>query len=91
MDAISRLNFAMAEELGLLIDGATNYAIYMLDKVGRITIWNRGAERIKGWTGAEIIGRNFAVTYTPGDLAVGSPNDLHKPSMGFNPRVAQEA
>jgi two-component system sensor kinase FixL len=72
-DATSRKNIAMAEELSLLIDGATNYAIYMLDKVGRITIWNRGAERIKGWTGAEIIGLNFAITYTPEDLAAGKP------------------
>lgn len=72
-DAKSQNNIAMAEELSLLIDGATNYAIYMLDKVGRITIWNRGAERIKGWTGAEIIGQNFAITYTPEDLAAGKP------------------
>ncbi|MDM7957946.1 PAS domain S-box protein [Blastomonas sp.] len=72
-DAISQKNTVMAEELGLLIDGATNYAIYMLDQVGRITIWNRGAERIKGWAGAEVIGRNFAITYTPEDLAAGKP------------------
>lgn len=78
MGAISRENVALAEELGLLIDGATNYAIYMLDKVGHITIWNRGAERINGWTTAEIIGRNFAITYTPEDLANGKPAfDLH--------------
>ncbi len=37
----------MRDELALLIDGATNYAIYMLDPDGRVTIWNRGAERIK--------------------------------------------
>ena len=63
----------MTEELGLLIDGATNYAIYMLDKAGRITIWNRGAERIKGWTEAEVIGRDFAITYSPEDVATGKP------------------
>ena len=38
---------AVADELALLIDGATNYAIYMLDRQGIVTIWNRGAERIK--------------------------------------------
>jgi len=64
----------MAEELGLLIDGATNYAIYMLDPKGRVTIWNRGAERIKGWAEAEIIGRDFAIFYTPEDVAAGKPH-----------------
>ncbi|QNA86843.1 PAS domain S-box protein [Sphingomonas sp. So64.6b] len=71
----------MAEELGLLIDGATNYAIYMLDPEGRVTIWNRGAERIKGWTEAEIIGRNFELFYSPEDIAAGKPaSDLGRAS-----------
>jgi two-component system sensor kinase FixL len=48
-----------------LSDGATSYAIYMLDPEGRVTIWNLGAERIKGYTEAEIIGANFALFYTP--------------------------
>ena len=63
----------IGEELGLLIDGATNYAIYMLDTDGLVTIWNRGAERIKGWSEAEIIGRHFAVFYPPEDVASGKP------------------
>lgn len=62
-----------ADELGLLIDGATNYAIYMLDTEGHVTIWNRGAERIKGWTESEIIGRHFATFYPPSDVAEGKP------------------
>ena len=70
---IARRNVAMAEELSLLIDGATNYAIYMLDPMGRVTIWNRGAERIKGWAEADIIGCDFAIFYTPEDIAVGKP------------------
>ncbi len=65
----------MAEELGLLIDGATNYAIYMLDPEGRVTLWNLGAERIKGWTEVEIIGSNFAKFYLPEDAAGGKPAD----------------
>lgn len=71
--AIARSNVAMADELGLLIDGATNFAIYMLDPNGRVTIWNRGAERIKGWTEAEIIGRHIELFYTPEDVAAGKP------------------
>ena len=72
-DAVER-GAAMAEELGLLIDGAINYAIYMLDPQGRVTIWNRGAERIKGWAEADIIGRNFAIFYTAEDVAAGKPH-----------------
>ena len=71
--AAARDNAALAEELGLLIDGATNYAIYMLDPDGRVTIWNRGAERLKGWCEAEIIGRDFSIFYTPEDQAAGRP------------------
>ncbi len=66
-------NTVMAEELSLLIDGATTYAIYMLDPSGRVTIWNRGAERIKGWTEAEIIGCDFSRFYSPDDVVAGKP------------------
>ena len=64
---------ALTDELGLLIDGATNYAIYMLDPDGCVTIWNRGAERIKGWTEAEIIGRHVSIFYPPDEVATGKP------------------
>ena len=71
----ARRHAILAEELGLLIDGATNYAIYMLDPQGRVTLWNRGAERIKGWTEAEIIGQDAAIFYPPDDVAAGKPKD----------------
>lgn len=68
-----------ADELGLLIDGATNYAIYMLDPEGRITIWNLGAERIKGWTQAEVVGRHVSIFYPPDEVAAGKPqSDLDR-------------
>lgn len=63
----------MRDELALLIDGATNYAIYLLDPDGRVTIWNRGAERIKGWTAAEIVDRDFAIFYPADEVAAGKP------------------
>jgi len=72
-EPIARDSAAIAEELGLLIDGATNYAIYMLDPMGKVTIWNRGAERIKGWAEADIIGRDFSIFYTPEDVSAGKP------------------
>ena len=53
----------LAEELGLLIDGARSYAIYMLDSQGRVTIWNRGAERLTGWSEKEVLGRNFSLFF----------------------------
>ena len=65
----------LADELALLIDGATNYAIYMLDPQGRVTIWNRGAERIKGWAAKEVVGRDFAVFYPAEEVAAGKPQD----------------
>ncbi|MBB5987918.1 PAS domain S-box protein [Sphingobium lignivorans] len=62
-----------AEELNLLIDAAQGLAIYMLDPAGRVTIWNRGAERLKGWTEAEIIGQHASIFYPPDALAEGRP------------------
>jgi two-component system sensor kinase FixL len=81
-EAVANRGAVMAEELGLLIDGATNYAIYMLDRNGRVTIWNEGAERIKGWSEAEVIGRDFAIFYTAEDVASGKPAaDLERASL----------
>jgi two-component system, LuxR family, sensor kinase FixL len=80
----------LGEELALLIDGATNYAIYMLDPHGDVTIWNRGAERIKGWSQIEILGRNVAVFYLPEDVAAGKPGaDLARASA--EGRVEEES
>ena len=61
-------------ELGLLIDSATNYGIYMLDPEGRVTIWNQGAQRIKGWSHAEVLGRHCSMFYAPADVAAGKPD-----------------
>jgi two-component system, LuxR family, sensor kinase FixL len=80
-ESVSSRNVAMLEELGLLIDGAVDYAIYMLDPDGHVTIWNRGAERLKGWREAEIIGRHFTIFYSPDDVAGGKPQrDLERAS-----------
>lgn len=47
----------------LLVDSISDYAIYMLDIHGRITSWNPGAERIKGYTASEIIGQHYSVLH----------------------------
>ena len=44
----------------LLLDAVTDYAIFMLDPEGFVTTWNVGAERIKGYTAAEIVGQHFS-------------------------------
>jgi PAS domain S-box-containing protein len=57
----------------ILVQGVTDYAIYMLDADGRVTNWNAGAERIKGYTPEEITGEHFSRFYTPEDLDLGVP------------------
>jgi PAS domain S-box-containing protein len=59
------------ERFRLLVQNVKDYAIYMHDLNGVITVWNEGAERILGWRADEIIGRTFAAFYTPEDAAAG--------------------
>jgi PAS domain S-box-containing protein len=61
------------ERFRLLIEGVVDYAIYMLDPDGIISSWNAGAEAIKGYTAAEIIGKHFSRFYTQEDLQAGKP------------------
>lgn len=64
---------AFGEELELLIDAAQDYAIYMLDPSGHVMIWNKGAERLKGWREDEILGRHSSVFYPPDQVEEGKP------------------
>jgi PAS domain S-box-containing protein len=57
-----------------LVAGVTDCAIYMLDPNGYVSSWNPGAERIKGYTADEIIGRHFSQFYTVEDRAIGLPD-----------------
>jgi PAS domain S-box-containing protein len=57
----------------LLVQGVTDYAIYMLSLEGHVTNWNTGAERIKGYSAAEIVGQHFSRFYTPQDVAARMP------------------
>ena len=57
----------MQEDYRLLIDSIKDYAIYMLDADGRISTWNAGAQRMKGYIAAEIIGQHFSLLFIPED------------------------
>ncbi|HEX5379013.1 MAG TPA: PAS domain S-box protein [Phenylobacterium sp.] len=61
------------QEFRLLVQAVTDYAIYMLSPSGRVTNWNAGAERIKGYRPQEIIGEHFSRFYTEEDRAAGLP------------------
>ena len=65
-----------AEEFKILVDGVTDYAIFMLDRQGRITTWNSGAERLKGYKADEIIGKDFSIFYAPEARQAGHPTRL---------------
>jgi PAS domain S-box-containing protein len=57
----------------LLVEAVQDYAIFMLDPTGHIASWNAGAQRIKGYTASEIIGRHFRVFYPPEQQASRHP------------------
>lgn len=66
----------LADELRLLIDGAPNYAIYLLDTGGHVTIWNRGAARLTGWEEEEVLGRHFSLFFPEDAIAEGRPSSM---------------
>jgi PAS domain S-box-containing protein len=61
------------ERFRLLVQSAKDYAIFMLDPEGNIATWNEGAQRIKGYTAQDIIGRHFSTFYPPEDVIAGKP------------------
>src|SRR3954463_11385104 len=65
-----------SNELRVLTDSVRDYAIFVLDHTGRVMTWNRGAQNIKGYSPAEIIGEHFSRFYTPEDQKAGRPAKL---------------
>jgi PAS domain S-box-containing protein len=61
------------QKFRMLVQGVTDYAIYMIDPRGYITNWNLGGERIKGYRAEEVIGGHFSQFYMPEDRAAGIP------------------
>jgi PAS domain S-box-containing protein len=60
----------------LLVERVRDYAIFILDPEGHIRSWNEGAQRIKGYTRDEILGKPMSTFYTPEDIAAGRPAKL---------------
>jgi PAS domain S-box-containing protein len=56
-----------------LVDAATDYAIFLLDRDGCVLTWSAGAKALKGYAADEIVGRHFSVFYPPEDVAAGKP------------------
>lgn len=71
-DAANLLH-ASEEQFRLLVQGVTDYAIYMLSPAGVVTNWNAGAKRIKGYSDVEIVGKHFSTFYTVDDQQIGLP------------------
>jgi PAS domain S-box-containing protein len=72
--ADSTVPFAAAgRRYQLLVDSIIDYAIYMLDREGRVATWNPGAERLKGYSADEIIGQSFSKFFTEEDRRAGKP------------------
>jgi PAS domain S-box-containing protein len=64
------------ERFRLLVEGVKDYAIFMLDVEGRVTTWNPGVRRIKGYEPEEIIGEHFSIFYTREDVERGHPEEV---------------
>ena len=64
------------EELRLLLEGATHYAIFMVDADGGVTTWNAGAERIFGRPEQDVIGRHCSLFYPGADAAARATANL---------------
>lgn len=71
------------ERYQLLVENVLDYAIFLLDKDGKIDSWNKGAEKLKGYKKHEIIGKHFSIFYTEQDKKKNKPainlaESLHK-------------
>ncbi|MEO5883275.1 MAG: PAS domain S-box protein [Caldimonas sp.] len=64
---------AQEHRFQLLVESVVDYAIFMLAPDGRVLTWSNGAERLKGYSAAEIVGRTFDIFYPPEAIAAGWP------------------
>ncbi|HEV8613382.1 MAG TPA: PAS domain S-box protein, partial [Gemmatimonadales bacterium] len=74
----------------MLVEGTSEYAIFLLDPAGKVTSWNPGAEAIKGYRAGEILGQHYSRFYTPEDVRAGNPA-RHLEITGREGKYAEEA
>jgi PAS domain S-box-containing protein len=73
----------------LLVESVKDYAIFALDTGGHIISWNAGAQRFKGYTEPEVLGKHYSIFYPKEDIAAGKPALLLKQAIEFG-RVEDE-
>jgi len=67
----------------IMVETVSDYALFMLDANGNVMTWNRGAERIKGYSEAEILGKPYEIFFTPEDVKTGRPRQLLAQARNF--------
>src|SRR5687768_9035719 len=77
------------ERFRLLVESVQDYAIFMLDPRGRVATWNAGAQRLKGYAAAEVIGRHFELFYPTDVVERGWPEEELRRALQFG-RVEDE-
>jgi PAS domain S-box-containing protein len=88
-DSALKQLFESERRFRLLVEGVTDYAIYMVDPDGTVTNWNAGAERIIGYSATEIVGCSFSRFFTPEDRKAGMPAQFLETARS-NGKVATE-
>ncbi|WP_439026280.1 PAS domain S-box protein [Haloarchaeobius sp. DT45] len=73
MVQLDRVTRETEKQFQLLVDSVDDYAIFLLDEEGFIKTWNRGAEKIKGYSAADVVGEHFSLLYAPQDIEAGVP------------------
>lgn len=63
-----------AELYRLMVVGIQEVAVFLMDPYGIITVWNKGAQDMKGFTAEEVIGHHLGMLYTDEDRAAGRPD-----------------
>jgi PAS domain S-box-containing protein len=74
----ARQSLRSEEKFRLLVESVKDYGIFLLNPTGHVETWNTGAQRIKGYSADEIIGKSLSVFYTPEDIAAQRPQRLLK-------------
>ncbi len=80
----------VAEELSLLFDGVQGHAICLVDAAGKVSTWNRGAQRLIGWSEQEAVGSEAAFFYPPDAIVAGKPAEHLAEAVRYGRLEAEE-